>query len=149
MPTLRIISARIPIEASQNDTFLAVTDWESQHNWIFATRVKGVGHNSHNIGGKLEAFTGFKSFGFLDTMIITKWDFPKLCEVTHTGKVVKGVGLFEVYNDTKITYFSWTEYIEIPFGILGKIGWLFISPIIKLGLKYSLRRFKRCLYRIK
>ena len=143
MPMINKISAKIVIDGTQESVFSAVTNWTSQRNWIFATKVKSVGDGSHKIGGKLEAFTGIGSIGFLDTMTITKWDPPTLCEVTHTGKVLKGAGLFEVVIDNNKTYFIWTEYAKIPFGIIGKIGWYIIYPIMKLLLKISLRRFKR------
>ncbi len=76
-------------------------------------------------------------------MTITKWDYPKVCEVTHTGKVVRGAGLFEVSQESGTTYFTWTEYVELPFGLIGKIGWLAVKPLTLLGLKQSLKKFKR------
>ncbi len=143
MSTLKKISAKIAIDASQESVFAAVTNWESQNKWIYATKVKGVGDDSNKLGGKLAAFTGIGRFGFLDTMTITKWDPPRLCEVTHTGKVVKGVGLFEVSIENGVTYFTWTEYAEIPLGIVGKAGWLLVGPVTKIGLQHSLRRLSR------
>lgn len=122
MSKIKKISASIPVGASQHDTFKAVTDWESQQKWIFATKVWGVGQDSHKLGGKLEAFTGFGKIGFLDTMTITKWDQPHVCEVTHTGNLVKGSGLFEVTRKNNTTYFTWTEHTILPFGILGRVG---------------------------
>ena len=143
MPTTKTISARTVVNGNQADVFNAVTDWESQSKWIFATKVKGVDSDSHKRGGKLEAFTGFGKIGFMDTMTITKWDPPHVCEVTHTGSVVVGSGLFEVSVEDDVTYFTWTEYTVLPFGIIGKAAWLLAGPITKLGLKYSLRRFKK------
>ena len=143
MPTLNKISAKIAIDGSQDSVFTAVTNWGSQHKWIYATKVKAVSDNSHKLGGRLEAFTGMGNFGFLDTMTITKWESPTLCEVTHTGKVIKGVGLFEVVCDNDKTYFIWTEYVEMPFGRFGKIGWFFVYPLIALLLQLCLRKFRR------
>lgn len=143
MPTTKNISVRIAIPADQEDTFAAVTDWESQHKWIFATKVRGVGTDSHKLGGKLEAFTGFGRVGFMDTMTITKWDSPNLCEVTHTGKVVKGSGVFEVNQEDGVTYFTWTEATELPFGFIGRAGWLLVGPLAKFGLRLSLKRFRK------
>lgn len=145
MPTIKKISAKIAIDATQDSVFTAVTNWESQGNWVYATKVKGIGDDSHRLGGKLEAFTGIGRFGFSDTMTITKWDPPRVCEVTHTGKVVKGKGLFEVSVEHGSTYFTWTEYAEIPFGIVGETAWFIIGPISKLGLQHSLRRLSRLL----
>lgn len=105
--------------------------------------MRGVGNNSRALGGKLEAFTGFGPIGFLDTMTITKWDPPHVCEVTHTGKVVKGTGLFEVTRENDTTYFIWTEDVSVGFGIFGRIGWIFVEPLVRLGLRFSLHRFRR------
>lgn len=134
------ISVRVKIDASIDEVFKSVTSWEEQDNWVFLTKVRGVGDNSHKLGGKLEAFTGIGRLGFLDTMTVTAWDPPKLCEVTHTGNVVKGKGVFEVATINSSTYFTWTEYVEIPFGIIGRIGWIFVKPLTKLGLWVSLQR---------
>lgn len=145
MPTTKNISAQIKVKTNQTETFKAVTDWASQKKWIFATRVSGVGSNSNKVGGELEAFTGFGSVGFLDTMTITKWNPPELCEVLHTGKIVKGSGIFEVSSAGGNTYFTWTESVELPLGFIGKIGWMLVGPFVKLGMVVSLRRFKKLL----
>ncbi len=145
MPTTKKLSSKIMIEANPEEVFRAVTNWESQARWVLATKVKGVGEDSHRLGGKIEAFTGFGRFGFLDTMTITKWDPPYICEVTHTGKTVKGSGVFEVASVDGVTYFTWIEYTEVPFGIIGQIGWVFVAPMAKLGLMLSLKRFKKML----
>ena len=143
MPTMKKISANIAVDAEPATVFQNVTNWDWQSKWVMGTRVKGVGEDSHKLGGELEAFTGIGSFGFLDTMTITKWSPPYICEVTHTGKVVKGSGVFEVTSVDGVTYFTWTEYTEVPFGIVGKIGWIFVAPIAKLGLILSLRQFRK------
>lgn len=142
MPTIKTTSASTAVPADQVQVFKAVTDWESQSKWIFATEVRGLGADSHKLGGRLEAFTGYWKFGFLDTMTITKWDPPNVCEVTHTGNFVKGTGLFEVTVVNGVTYFMWTEYSMVPFGVIGKVAWLIVGPIAHIGLKISLRRFK-------
>lgn len=143
MAVIKTISATIAVSAPVESVFEAVTDWEFQQNWILATRVWGVGENSHRIGGKLEAYTGFGKIGFLDTMTITKWQPPYVCEVTHTGTVVKGSGLFEVSEKRGQTYFTWSEIAEIPFGKIGSLGWPIIKPFIWLSLKLSLVRFRK------
>ena len=143
MNVTKKLSAKIAIDADPATVFEYVTNWDWQSKWVTGTRVWGVGEDSHKLGGKLEAFTGIGSFGFLDTMTITKWSPPYICEVTHTGKVVKGSGVFEVTSVDGVTYFTWTEYAEIPFGIIGQIGWVFVAPLVKLGLSISLKRFKR------
>jgi uncharacterized protein YndB with AHSA1/START domain len=143
MSKTKQVSVKIALRAPAEQVFAAVTSWELQKKWIFATHVRGVGNESHKLGGKLEAFTGFGKLGFLDTMTITKWDPPHVCEVTHTGNFVKGKGLFEVSSENNTTYFIWTEYLDLPFGIIGQIGWPLVWLSSKIGLYASLRRFKK------
>jgi hypothetical protein len=137
------LSVKIAINATELEVFNKVTNWKDQSKWVYLTKVQGVGSDSRKLGGKLEALTGIGKIGFLDTMTITKWVDNKLCEVTHTGKVVKGRGLFEVSTVNSTTYFTWTEYVELPFGFVGRIGWLIVKPISKFGLWMSLRRLKK------
>ena len=71
-----------------------LTDWERQGDWIPATRVRST--DGHQVGGRIEAWTGLGPVGFLDVMTITAWDPPRRCEVLHTGRVVRGPGVFAV-----------------------------------------------------
>ncbi len=143
MPTIKTIAASVAVQSDQKRVFEAVTNWDLQRKWIFATKVSGVDADSHKLGSKLEAFTGYGKFGFMDTMTITKWDPPNVCEVTHTGKIVKGSGKFEVITRNGATYFVWTEYPEIPFGIIGNAAWPIVAPFARIALKISLVRFRK------
>lgn len=137
------VSASITINTDQKTVFDIVTDWNQQEKWVALTKVRGVGDDSKREGGKIEAFTGVGSLGFIDTMTITKWEQNKLCEVTHTGNVVRGKGVFEVSTHGSSTVFTWSEYVEVPLGFLGSIFWPLIEPFVGFGMKLSLRKFKR------
>jgi len=140
---LKHVSASVEIDAPASAVFDNVTNWQEQEKWVFLTKVQGIGDDSRRLGGKLEAFTGIGKLGFIDTMTITDWDNPKLCEVTHTGNVVKDKGVFTVSTKNSLTYFTWTEYVELPFGFIGRLGWIFAKPLVKLGLRSSLKRLKK------
>lgn len=116
-----------------------ITDWPAQSKWMLGTKVSGTGNA---VGGKIEAFTGFGPLGFLDTMEITKWDPPRRCDVLHTGRVVKGTGSFqvEVINPT-ISKFIWIEDLDLPLGLVGKIGFKFVRPFFVFGVQKSLNKF--------
>lgn len=137
------ISVSQTVNTTERAAFEAVTNWSKQGKWIALTKVRGLGKNSRSIGGKLEAFTGIGRLGFIDTMTITKWENNKLCEVTHTGNVVKGKGVFEVSRKNSSTIFTWSEFVELPFGFFGRIGWIFVKPVAWLGMKLSLLKFKK------
>lgn len=121
----------------------AIADWESQGAWMVATRVRG---SASAVGEELEAWTGLGPVGFLDTMTVTDWDPPRGCVVRHTGHVVRGTGGFEVAaRGADQCQVTWWERVDLPFGVLGKAGWLVIGPTTRLFFKVSLQRLKRLL----
>ena len=121
----------------------ALADWESQGTWMVATRVRG---RAGAVGGRLEGWTGIGPIGFMDSMTITEWEPPRSCAVRHTGHVVRGTGGFEVTprgaDGCRVT---WWEKVDLPLGVLGRVGWLAIGPTTRLFFKVSLGRLKRIL----
>ena len=119
-----------------------LTDWEQQGRWMPATRVRST--NGDQVGGRIEAWTGLGPVGFLDTMTITAWEPPRRCEVLHTGRVVRGPGVFAVEplagNRCRVV---WEEHLELPFGTLGRLGWPLVRPVVRAGLSFALHRLAR------
>ncbi|NBU33059.1 SRPBCC family protein [bacterium] len=142
MSNTKRIQASIIIDAPLHTVFDVVTDWNKQSNWVLLTKVRATSTNSKKAGGTIEAFTGIGSFGFNDTMVITAWSYGTRCEVSHTGNIVKGRGVFETSKKGTATQFTWTEYVEVPFGFMGEIGWFIVKPIALIGLKTTLKRLK-------
>ncbi|MDX6274382.1 MAG: hypothetical protein QOJ92_1592 [Frankiales bacterium] len=138
MPEL-VLSIDIP--APQQRVWDAVVDWPTQREWMLLTDVRATADDGVGVGAQLAAFTGIGPVGFLDTMTITAWEPPHRCRVVHTGKVVRGTAAFEVQRLTDSrSRFVWSEWVVLPFGILGRVGWLFVKPLVALGVRYSLRR---------
>ena len=135
------MSVDVAVPAEQ--AWAAIADWPSQGTWMVATRVRGT---ASAVGEKLEGWTGIGPLGFLDTMTVTEWDPPRSCAVLHTGHVVRGTGGFEVAargeDRCRVT---WWERVDLPLGVLGRIGWLAIGPTTRLFFKVSLNRLKRVL----
>jgi hypothetical protein len=62
----------------------------------------------------------------------------------HTGRVVRGTGAFEVEpRGDAHSRFHWHEDVELPLGLLGRLGWRLVRPLFAYGVKVSLRRFAR------
>jgi carbon monoxide dehydrogenase subunit G len=133
------ITARIHVPVPQERAWRAVVDWPRQGEWMLATRVQG----GHGPGAHVVARTGIGPVGFTDTMVISGWEPPQRCVVQHTGRVVRGEGVFEVVPDGAGSEFRWTERLDLPFGATGRWGWRVARPLAQRGMDLSLRRFAR------
>ncbi len=140
-PTVRE-SARVDVEAAAETVFAAATDWDRQHEWMLGTTVRVRRGDGHSVGSEVEAVTGIAGIGVPDRMRITLWDAPSRCEMRHLGRVVRGTGIFEVRpRGPGAATFEWIEELELPFGMLGTLGWPLLRPLFGAGLRLSLDRF--------
>lgn len=144
--TLRIT---INLPCSQDRAWAAIADWESQGDWMLQTKVWVTSQIREGAGTSISAFTGplykfypkFSSIGLLDTMVVTKWQPPEICDVVHTGKILKGTGSFVLspINATS-TKFNWSETIECS-----RLKFLVIAPFLWVGVRISLARLSTSL----
>jgi hypothetical protein len=138
----------VDVDAPVESTWAAAVDWPRQGEWMLGTRVRPTVQDGQGVGGQLEAFSGIGPIGFLDTMVITLWQPPRACHVLHTGRVVRGTGAFEVEpRGEGRCRFHWREDLELPLGLLGRIGWWLVGPLFTYGVQLSLRRFARAVAR--
>lgn len=139
MTELRLgVEVPVPVET----TWAAVVDWPRQSKWMLGTNVRVTSGDGACVGSELTAFTGIGPLGFTDTMRITEWSPPRRCVVRHTGRVVRGSGVFEVYpRGENASTLTWSELLELPLGAVGRIGWSLVRPVFALALRYSLNRF--------
>ena len=126
------LQVTVPVAAPAEQVWLALTDWESQGEWMLGTDVREVGAQRRAAGDRLEAFTGVGPVGSLDTMVT----------VTHTGRVVRGSGTFRVEPDGPTrSVVIWIENLSIPGGAVGQFLWRMTRPVSKWAVTHSLRRF--------
>lgn len=110
------LSLSIDIKANQQQVFDSFVNWETQGDWMLGTKVERTKNNGIGVGGEINAWTGFWKIGFNDPMVITKWEEPKVVDMKHLGKVVKGEGSMIVEKiDDNNSKFIWSETIELPF----------------------------------
>jgi carbon monoxide dehydrogenase subunit G len=134
------ISSRIVVPATPEHVWQAVVDWAGQHRWMLGTRV----HGGHGLGATVVARTGIGPLGFTDTMVVSEWDPPRRCVVRHTGRVVRGAGIFEVAPSGAGAEFRWAEQLDLPLtGAIQRLGWPVVRPLAQRGMDASLRRFAR------
>jgi carbon monoxide dehydrogenase subunit G len=143
------VSARIRVGAAPERVWQVAMDWSRQGEWIPATQV----HGGTGVGAQVVARTAVGPVGFTDTMIITEWDPPRRCVVRHTGRVVRGDGIFEVIPHGELTEFRWTELVELPLPAALQRGsarqatqflgrWA-VAPLARRSLQHALTRFAR------
>jgi carbon monoxide dehydrogenase subunit G len=134
------VTAQVRVRADAEQVWQAVTDWSQQREWIWATRV----HGGQGVGAAVTGWTGVGPVGFTDTMVITEWDPPRRCVVEHTGRLIRGVGIFEVRADGAASEFRWTEQLRLPLPAgLGRLVAAVVQPLAERALASSLRRFAR------
>lgn len=124
-----------------------VSDWRRQAEWIPLTRAEPIDGEARAVGERLRAWTGVGPIGFWDTMTITAWHEDAdggVCEVLHTGRVVRGEGEFAVVPaGPGRSRFLWWERVELPLGRLGGLGWRVVGPLVGLGISRGLAAMAR------
>jgi carbon monoxide dehydrogenase subunit G len=139
------LTVPVDVDAPAEAVWRAVTDWPGQGEWMLGTRVSVTGGGEgHQVGATLAAFTGVGPVGFTDTMEIVEWEPPRRCVVRHTGRVVRGDGVFEVVPlGPERARFLWTERLDLPLGALGALGWPLVRPLLRAGVAASLAKMAR------
>ena len=136
------IELKVLVQAPALQVWNAITNWQAQSDWMLGTKVWPVNGDGTGVGGQIEAFTGIWRIGFLDTMEITAWNPPTKCDVLHTGRVVRGTGTFEVVATSDSTSkFIWSENLDLPLGVIGKVGFTIVKPGFIYGVRKSLEKF--------
>ena len=127
------------IKAPVEKVWAALADWESQGDWMLQTTVEVTSKIREGVGTTIAAFTGVGKFGVMDHMVVTSWQPPNLCDVLHTGKIIKGTGRFALVEvDAVTTRFEWSEEILAPRALF-----LLIAPGLYLGVRLSLAKLGR------
>ena len=139
MPELLEVVSRVLVPAEPEQVWQVAMDWSRQREWMWGTQVRG----GTGIGAEVVARTGIGPVGFADTMVITEWDPPRRCVVRHTGRVVRGLGIFEVSRAGQQSEFRWTEQLQLPWPLSGRLGRWTVVPVARWSLDASLRRFAR------
>jgi uncharacterized protein YndB with AHSA1/START domain len=131
------VHASADVAAPAERVWEVLTDWPRHAEWVPFTRAEG----GAAAGERIEARTGLGPIGFLDTMEISDWAPPHRVGVRHTGRVVRGEGRFDLLDlpggRCRVT---WSELIDLPFGLLGRTGWVAAAPLTRLMLRTSLHR---------
>ncbi len=128
------------VDAPAQRVWDLLTDWDQHDRWMLLTSASG----GRAEGAQIEAFTGIGRVGLRDPMTIVVWDPPQRCVVRHTGRIVRGSGAFEVRElGPSRSRIVWSEWLDLPLGPVGRLGWLLVRPLARFGVALSLRRLAR------
>jgi hypothetical protein len=141
------VTEHVDIDAPPQQVWDDVFDWPRQGEWIPSTRVTVVDSDAapagRGVGARIEAWTGIGRFGVLDTMTVTRWEVLEVCEVEHTGRVIRGSGTFRIAAlPDQRSRFHWREDLEIPLGRFGYLGFRAMRPAFMFGVRRALRTLK-------
>ena len=132
----------VDVDAPAEVVFAAATDWPGHRHWMLGTTAEATRGDGASVGSSLRAVTGIAGVGAVDTMDIVDWVPGVRCGVVHTGAIVRGTAMFAVAPRADGgSVFVWSERLDLPFGLVGRIGWALGGPAFRWALGYSLRRF--------
>lgn len=139
------VEASVQVAIDPARAFAAVVDLPSQEKWIILTRLYAVAGESAvpHVGSRLVAFSGVGSIGFLDTMTVSEYDPPHRWVTDKDGDLLRGTGIMQVEPLATGCRVTWANELELPFGVLGQVGWLVARPMARILLQASLRRLAR------
>ncbi|MDQ1650296.1 MAG: hypothetical protein QOG60_2353 [Frankiaceae bacterium] len=138
------IALSVDVAAPPELVFDALTDWTGQGEWMAGTRVRVTRGDGRSVGSRILARTALGRLGFDDPMEITAWDRPRRVQVHHLGNVVRGDGVFEVEALADGTSrFHWVEWLDLPLGRFGLLGFPVVRPLLSRAILPSLRAFGR------
>jgi carbon monoxide dehydrogenase subunit G len=140
------IEASTHIEADPARVWEVLTDWESQPRWMADARVVTVRSDHRRGPGVVLRCMTNVAVGVVvaDDMVITEWEEGRLVGVRHTGRLIRGVGAFELHPTAWGTRFLWWEEVDPPFGGLGEmLTTLAVAPAVARLFRSSLAALKR------
>ncbi|AZI58133.1 SRPBCC family protein [Nakamurella antarctica] len=143
MSTNRVrVAVSVTSKASPERAFEVLVNPSWQSKWMLGTTTYAVSGQTQapEVGTKMVAFTGVLGVGFLDLMTVTELDPPRRWVVEHNGKIVRGDGIFTVDPHGSGSTITWIDDVDLPFGIIGRLGWIVVRPAIKWGFQLSMNR---------
>ncbi|HEX7106970.1 MAG TPA: SRPBCC family protein [Acidothermaceae bacterium] len=141
------VVARVDVAAPPQAVWDKLVDWPTHERWMLLTKVESTTEDEHGLGAGIVGVTGIGPVAFKDPMTVTGWQPPPApvarCEVAHMGRIVRGAGAFEVESTPSGSRVVWSEWVRVPFGLLGDVGWLAVRPVAAMFLRISLRRLAK------
>ena len=132
-----IITIEVPSSLTPQRVWQRLTDWPAHGNWIPLTRMIILNGEPGKpaLGDSFIGRTGIGALHFDDRMTVTQFREPEpsrptdtgFCEVTKSGRLIKGRAWFEVIPAEAGTKLIWVEEIKLPKAVDAVFG-----PLLKV-----------------
>jgi uncharacterized protein YndB with AHSA1/START domain len=134
------LQASVQIRAEPARVWEAVTDPAGQTSWMPLTRVRATRGDGSSPGDRIDARSGVGPFGFTDVMVVTGYQPPWRWQVRHLGRLVRGVGVFELSALGEGTRLIWSEFLVPPGGLPGQLATWLARPLAERVMRAALTR---------
>jgi carbon monoxide dehydrogenase subunit G len=134
------------VEAPPERVWALLVDWEAQPAWMVDARsVTVLTPGREGNGTILRCMTDIAGgLVVTDDMVVTEWDPPRTLAMRHLGRLIRGVGAFELEATGDGTRLTWWEEVEAPFGGLGEtVTSLAVVPSVRRLFRASLAGLKQ------
>ncbi len=139
------IEAVTHVEAPRRQVWDLLAAWERQPEWMVDARsVEVLTPAREGIGVTIRCRTDILGFVVNDDLSVTEWDDGFVLGMRHQGRVIRGVGAFELSDTAYGTRLEWWEEAEVPLGALGDaVAGVVVVPWVHRVFRRSLAGFKR------
>ncbi|MGH8904375.1 MAG: SRPBCC family protein [Egibacteraceae bacterium] len=139
------IEASTVIKAPVERVWEVLIDWEAQPRWMVDARSVTV-LSSHREGLDVVLSCRTVIAGGLvvtDDMVTTAWSEHSTVGVRHLGRLIRGIGAFDLESTPEGTRFVWWEELDPPLGAVGElVAGAVVVPLTARVFRSSLARLK-------
>ncbi len=140
---MTLVDVETHCEAPPDQVWALLVDWERQARWLRADAVEAPSQPSGGVGARVRRHVRVVGPLTIATdLIVTEWVPPRRLGVRRDGRLVTGVGAFEIAPTDQGTHVRWWEALAGPLGPLGGIALGVLAPRLERDRRRALARFK-------
>lgn len=133
------------VEAPRSKVWDLLVSWERQAEWMVDARsVVVLTPAREGVGVTIRCRTDIAGLVVNDDLQVTQWKEGSVLAMRHLGRLIRGVGAFELSDTPYGTRLLWWEELEVPLGAVGDaLAGVIVVPWVERIFRRSLARFKR------
>lgn len=139
------IEERTHIEAPVERVWEVLLDWEGQARWMADARsITVLTPQREGPDVLFRCRTDLLGFVVNDDLVVTEWVPFERIGTRHVGRLIRGIGGFELRPSAHGTVFTWWEEVDAPLGPVGEaVATLAVVPWVSRTFRRSLAALKR------